>query len=658
MKIRRFTAYCIFMLMLIAVLCACGSNAGDPEQTDPTVSTSGPNTQPAEESTPRSDSLEDLYEKTEIDHIFKLNSIDTDNYYVVEAQLHDGYILLLMQDFSEPGEGGVQYVLDSGKILLFPVNRPDFAVSLEVDQFTGSYTLLAGGTVLSTDWDGSYTIYNSSLEEVHRENTDCGTFLGASDQGDIWYLTDDSSFVLYRDGKQVQTVHAEGMVYGSYIGSRGGKAYFAMVNHQYEELYVTIDMQNLSCSESPMLYNHYDFSNGLFCYSSEDKWYIAGMEDPYTVTAFTKPYSDEIVWGMDEKYLIGEAVNYDAASETLRQDFRIYDMRSGGLCEERSSSELSEYGISLLDYDQGLILFDAHDEDLAAKGLYLWDISHLAAEEPAKTYETIDYHVDRNRIDALIREINDQYGVSIYYDAEHLQAYSESYNLIECSDEDLIGYTLVKLKECMAEYPEGFFEELKGESIHDVVFCLCDAHDRTFEYTIEDAAATVTTIENTLRMSIDVHYWNGLRRIFLHENTHMVSSRLQEELEKVSSRYYVEYWFNELNSPECPLMQSFIWAQTEENLKGVYDLDPDNAWFIDWYSKCTVNEDEARTMENGIYSASARYYTSPHIDRKSRFLNAIIREAFPCVKNSQEEVFWEQRTGIVDLYQEFPDFIV
>lgn len=44
------------------------------------------------------------------------------------------------------------------------------------------------------------------------------------------------------------------------------------------------------------------------------------------------------------------------------------------------------------------------------------------------------------------------------------------------------------------------------------------------------------------------------------------------------------------------------------------------------------------------------------LDRKLRFLNALIREVIPCVRNSQEEMFWEARTGIVDLYEEFPDF--
>lgn len=647
----------------MAMLCACSGNAQtveEPTETNPAVSTPGTNSKPKEESPAEAHSIADLYERTSLDHIFRLNTINTDGYGVEEAYLRDGYILLLMRDFSEQGyenEAGMQYLLNSGKMILFPVQRPDAAVSLDVARFEGRYTLLAGGTVLAIGWDGSYTLYNSGLEEVRKESTNCGTFLGASDQGDIWFLTEDSAFVLYRDGKQIQTVSTEGMRHGSYIGSRSGKAYFTMYNNYYGWTYAAIDMQDGAYSEIHLPYDYCDAHNGLFNYDSEDKWYIADIDDPFTVTAFTKPYSDESVWDMDDRYLIGQTYHYDESLGTFRQDYRIYDMRNGGLCDKKSSSELSEYEVSMRDYDQGIILFEAHDEKLATKGLYLWDIRDMTAAEPAGSYETIDYRVDQNRIDELTQEIYDQYGVTVYYDEEHLKEYSESYDLLACSDIDLVGYTLVRLKECMAEYPDGFFEEIKGDSIRDVVFCLCGTHDRVDMDTIEDAAATVTTIGDTLRMSIDVHYWQGLRRIFLHENAHMMENRLAEEMPKVSGRNYVEYWYVELNLPECPPIQNYIWEQTDENLKGVYDVDPDNACYIDWYSKCTINEDHARIMENGIYSGSAHYFTSPHIDKKSRFLNAMIREAFPCVQNSQEAVFWEQRTGIVDLYQEFADFV-
>lgn len=636
MKMKRYIKCVIWMLALVVMLCACGSTT---EQNTDAAGTY---------------SLADLYERTDTDNIFKLNMIDTDGCCVKGAYLHSGYILLLMQDLPEQGQADEP---TSGKMILFPVNKPDAAVSRDIDHLEDRYTLLAGGTVLALSESGSYILYNSGLEEVHKEDMNCGSFLGASDQGDLWFLTSDSAFALYRDGEQIRTIGAEGMKNGSYVGTSNGKAYFTMYNGYYGWTYAAIDMQDWTCSKSQLLIESYDSRNGLISYHSEDNWYIADIDDPFTVTMFTKPYSDESVWNMDDQYLIGWVENYDNASEASHQDYHVYDMHNGGICEEKSSSELSTHEVSMCDYEQGLILFEAHDENTATQGLYLWDISGMTAKEPAKTYETVDFRMDQQRVDELTQEIYDQYGVTVYYDGEHLKEYSTSYDLLECTDTELIGRALYMLKLCMAEYPDGFFEEVKGENISDIVFCLCDSHIQTDMYAAKDAIGTVDTIGDILRMSLDVHKWSELRRIFLHENTHMMVSRLEEEMPKISDTSYVAYWYDELNSPECPSMQSYTWEQTDENLKGVYDVDPDNAWYIDWYSKCTTNEDEARIMENGIYSASAHYYTSPHIDKKSRFLNAMIREAFPCVKNSQEAVFWEQRTGIVDLYREFPDFV-
>lgn len=658
MKLKRCIGYCVWMLVLMMLLCACSGNSNTAAVP---VETAVPGTSAAgsqsDETTAPLRSIADVYEQTQDEHIFRLDAIDTDGFYVESAYLHDGYILLLMRDCSGQGSDAEQLLLDSGKMVLFPVLQPDAAVSLEVEGFAGRYILLDGGTVLASDWEGNYTVFDSELNEVTKVETNCSAFLGASETGDLWYLSEDSSFVLYRDGTQIQSIPAEGMSHGAYVGTRDGKAYFSMYNRYYGWTYAAIDTQTWTCEEFRLLCDSYEASNGLLCYSSEDKWYFTDIDDPYTVTAFTKPYSNESMWAADDTYLIGRIYDLDASRGTYCQDFRIYDMRSGGICVEKNNSELSEYEVLMQDYDQGIVLYETHDENPETKGLYLWDISGYTASEPAKAYDTFDYHVDEDRIAQLVQEIEELYGVIVYYDEAHLEEYTSGYDLVPCTESDLLFYTLVKLEECMAEYPDGFFEELKGETFQNIVYCLCSAHEQSSIVVPTDAAATVAHFTDALRMSIDVHYWYGLRQIFLHENMHMMDSRIGEEMQKISDRTYVEYWYNVLSSPEYPSMQNYNWEQTEENLEGTYEMDPENAWYIDWYAKCTVSEDEARTMEYGIHTGSAYYYDSPHIDKKSRFLNAVIREAFPCVKSTQEAVFWEQRTGIVDLYQEFPDFV-
>ena len=495
MKIKKYIVFGILALALTVMLCACNTSKQNADGAY---------------------SLADLYEQTEVDNIFKLNTVDTDGYYVENAYLRDGYILLKMRDFSEQGyesELGKEHFLDSGKVLLLPLNKPDAAVSLEVDRFESEYTLLAGGRMLVIGWDGSYTLYDSSMKEICSEEN-CGSFFGASDQGELWFMTEEDGFVLHRDGKQVRAISAEGIPFGSYVGTRDGKAYFSMYDDDYNDVYVTVDPQDGTCDKSFLPSGRYELSDGLINYTSEDKFYIAGIDDPYTVTAFTKPYSNESVRGMDENYLVGEVAVHDDSDQPFHHDYHIYDMHSGGLCEAKSNSEISEYEMMVHDYEQGLILFETHNKEMETQGMYLWDISGLSAEEPAKAYETVDFHMDQKRVEELVQEIYDQYGVSVYYDREHLKEYSTNYDLLECSDTVQLGRMLYTLKECMAEYPAGFFEEIKGETYREVVFCLCDKHARTDEYSYEDVSGTVDAIGDTLRMSLDVHYWDGLRRIF------------------------------------------------------------------------------------------------------------------------------------------------
>lgn len=648
MKIPHWLKYGLCLLLLAVLLGGCIGLA----QTDQPVSLhSAGNAVEAR-------SLADLYEQTETEHIYRLNTIDTRGYGMDDAFMKDGYILLIMRELaSMERQAGRESIMPVRKMILFPVYRPEAAVSKDMTEFEGTYDLLAGGRVLTTAWDGSYTLYDANLQPLYTEEAGIGTSVGATDAGDLWYYTKEGEFVLHREGKPVGAVRAEGLSPGSYKGTRGTKVYFSMFDQAYDDALIVVDTQDWSCGEWNILYDSYSVSSDMLYYWSDDKWYIAGLDDTLTVKAFPKKYDNESLADMDERYLIGEMAVFDYDAEVMRENLCVYDMQTGALCEEKSSRELTPYAVSVCDYDQAMLLYETHDEKLEIQGMYLWEIIGAEADGQAQTCETIDFHVDQERVDELVREIGQEYGVTVYYDQEHLTAYSSNYDLMACSDTKQLGYMLCRLKECMAEYPKGIFEEMKCDDIRNIVICLCDSHIRTDEYSIEKAAGTVTKKGDTLRMSLDVHYWADLRKTFLHENTHMMEYRMEEEMKKISRRNYVQYWYVELNAPDCPPIQSYIWERTPENMKGVYDGDPENAWYIDWYAKCTISEDEARTMENGIYSTSAHYYTSPHIDRKSRFLLGMLRQAFPCVKNSQEPVFWEQRTGIVDLYQEFPDFI-
>lgn len=595
------------------------------------------------------ENLSGIYEETDMAHIYRLNQSALDGYRVTSADMHGGYILLTMHGIA-PNQASTD------RLVLFPISDPDTLTCMEAAP-DSTYYLLDGGSILERRDANSFVLYNAGFEQLYCDQAE-GSFLGASADGSLWFMTDDGQLSQHRDGKQASTIEIFSLLYGNYLGSSEGKAYFDVISDERGQLYLSIDTQSLQCDEITMLHDVFDASNGAVCYSSNDWWMTASMEDPFAVTAFTKPYAEDGMWNMDDRYLISHAFQYDESLRTGYYVYRVFDMRTGNLLDERSSLDMAAHTPTMMVYDQGLILYaDVDDDDeQTPAALYLWDVRGLSAAKPAGFYKQLDFHVDQERIDTLIGEIYVMYDVNIYYDEAHLAGGSADYALNACTDMNQLGYALVMLKACMAEYPRGFFDDIKASRFDRVVYCMCDGHLPLSENVISVASALTWERDTSLFMSYDVNYWWDMRSTFLHENTHMMERRLQEETDRIGYAYLNQYWYDRLNSPECPSMQNYVWEHTDENLKGVYDQDGENAWYIDAYSKSTTGEDRARIMERGLYSTNAKYYQSPHIDRKSRFLNALIREVFPSVHNSAREVFWETRTGIVDLYEEFPDF--
>ncbi|MBQ0000812.1 MAG: hypothetical protein KBT01_04645, partial [Clostridiales bacterium] len=324
MSIKRFMKS---MMLTIICFCMAGACCG---------TTFGENTG-AESAAPATAYLAELYEKTSIDQVYKLTNVDTEGYAVGDAYLKDGYVLLLMHDYSEEGfegEFGVEHMMPSGKLLLFPLLHPEEAISRDVEQFQGQYGLLSGGRVINVDWSGDFTIFDSKLEEVQKANLACREVLGSSDDGDIWVVTENSELVLYREGEAVKTIFAEGAVSGSFLCEREGKAYFSLYDEWFNSSLISVNLTDDSIEKLGFLTISRELAGEWINYGSEDRWYLADIEDPYTVTVFDKPFSNEYLWKLDDNYLIGTSAYLDEA-ENYRQKIRVYDRKNGGLCADK-----------------------------------------------------------------------------------------------------------------------------------------------------------------------------------------------------------------------------------------------------------------------------------------------------------------------------------
>lgn len=501
---------------------------------------------------PASSDLEHFYQKNGPAQIYCMERPDLYGYEVQNASIKNGYIMLTLRSNAHDAA-------DDNRLVLFPVGNPDALACIKASP-CNHYSLLGNGTVLEVSDESTYTLYNARLEKICSGQAD-GQFLGASDTGDLWFFTTGEQLALHRANTQTIAIDATDLVYCTYLGQSAGTAYFDVVSKEYGQRYLCVDLQSHLTTEVHMLHDVFDVSNGAVCYYSNDYWSVASLDDPLTVLMFTKPYSDETMWQMDDRFLIGQQWVYDDDTQQGNYNYCVYDKHSGGLCSQYAAADLAEHEASLLAYDQGLILYADTDHDgvkCAAK-LYLWDLRDQPQPPSAKYHKILDFHIDQARIDALTGILHNIYDIAIYYDEEHLAAVSRDYLLPACTDTEKIGYTLIMLRECMAEYPRGFFDELRTPDFHHVAYYLCNGHIPVSNNTTNDAVATTSSKGDTLTMTFDVQQWWDLRSYFLHENTHFMEKRLEAEAWKINQADYNEYWYDSLNSPDYPSMQSYVW---------------------------------------------------------------------------------------------------
>jgi len=700
MKCKKITALSLALMMLLSLLAGCSREepAGvqrKPKQEETPAETPAPEPEP--ELPPEPQNVSEVYEAALLEKVYRITQLDLEGYVVEGGSLRDGRVLLeLRQVSSDLEEGGYEFhseenteggELDGssseedeyplydefgeyyydvepdwnlpGKIVVFPLLHPEQAAVKEIVGYDQSYRLLAGGQVMEYTYDRGYKIYDSAFSPVcSRAGSGYFSCVGDTDEGALWYHVEGSRLEKYLGEETLLSIAVDEETYAyDLLGEANGKAYFTFSGGDFNTYLSYVDLSDGSYHTEGS-FSYYPIShNGRLSYNSEDRWQVATPEAPEVITEFTKPYSDESCFLLDENYLLGLLGYCDTETDTYLEDLHVYDLSNGGMCGALTTRSFEGHHIGFLDYEDGVVLIrDIKPEDGSCLGLYLWDISDLHAETPAKVYRRVNYQVDETDIEPLAQKIRDAYKVSVVYDAEGIKAYTGNYDLVPCSDTAVLGKTLILLEEWMSEYPAGFYEDLRRDENTELVIYLCEGHLKNSDYSLTTPSATTSSLANCLQMSIDVTYWYSLRRTLLHETMHLIENRL-DDLTFNDLYFYWEYWNLELNSSDYPSLYTYSDDMFDEAYyTGTYSSAGDEAWYIDSYAKSTPMEDRARVFEQLIYSAGECYWECEHLNNKARFLCGMVREFFPSVSSSEAPVLWEQYIGIVNLQKEFPDY--
>lgn len=594
-----------------------------------------------------------LYDATKVEGLFEVKIPDSETYSFSYCLMKDNYLLLRGFDFKKQAQKGVE-------LFLLNLSDPSNLHRKSIQTFDCECYLLRGGNVLTVEEGRYVTVYDNKLEMLYRLPDNPGDYLGCSEDGCIWYFR--YGFLNgYQDGQKAYELYAEGADHGwQYLGQTEKGMYFYLFDENYEPVFVNVDCKTKQLSVVKDIPRRPLTANLCLYYEDPAVWYLSSPDSPKDIISFSKQETNEGVFTVNDHTMVSTKYDYNEKNGALLITTRFYDMRNGGVCRTFFSNCLDE-NLELYPnvYDNGYMVMLGEVRNSGTdqhQSIYLYDVRDLFAGKMAEDYKTF-YSDDEDGDIQVLKEIEEQYPFHIYTGAFGLSAYSSGYRLLPCTDKKLVADFLKELQRCLADYPEGFFEDILGDGKKGINVYLCGAFIPNDPESLPNPAACVNADGDYISLVFGADYIWELYENLMHETTHMMEVRFGEYAEK-NGLDYEAYWVNCLNTREYPYFLSYVNVpEGEEFFAGTVEGGWHDAWFIDAYAKSDSMEDRARTLEYTLMEGNAFYYeNNPHLMQKAKFLCGLIREVFPSVKNSEDMAFWEYRTGKVDLFQEFPDF--
>ena len=263
--------------------------------------------------------------------------------------------------------------------------------------------------------------------------------------------------------------------------------------------------------------------------------------------------------------------------------------------------------------------------------ILFWDITRGGQREPLVFSEIQPLSEATLTLKGRCDEIGGKYGVQILVGEECDGVYTDFTGEI-VTDPDRVYAALDVLEDAMADYPEGFFRQLRHDSIQTVQIQLvgnlmADGSGRTgdgyvaFTQEMWDHYLIVADLDDASEQS------------YYHEFSHVIDNCLE--------------W--DTYSREDALFSEDAWMELNPGWFGDYSYDygadlmlDDYTSFIDSYSMISPTEDRARVMEFAmIDSGKWRFTDAPVLEGKLEYYCQCIRDAFD-TSGWPQRTLWEQ----------------
>ena len=468
---------------------------------------------------------------------------------------------------------------------------------------------------------------------------DSSCFCGISNDGRVWTLDFEARLLRgltpFDNRPDLQFDADEDWSSATYTGTGNGCAYFLIYDDAWNSSFIGINLSDGTLTDYPHLRNvNWEFENILPLYSN-DSWMIVLPNNPYTVNTFPK--------NNDFGFISAAAGTFFAEYQYLDEVgvFSVYDAKNGSMLGSIAETE-GIFGTTILCMDEsGRLFFTCYgnEEGNGVPRIVVWQYD-TKEPQPSNSFRKIDVRGSSSEARRLENEIYMTYGIHVFFDEISLSDLVWDYTCEYIDDELQIVNALKDLKEALAKYPQGFFEELCTSSFRGVEIYLCGSFTPTGETGISSAAALTSTKNGAIIMAFNINYMYMVAQNLSHELMHAMEHRIEEYCEENGIAYQDEW--NALNPSKFKYYDSYHDKNGNEISDTTYTLweGSRKAWFVDPYSKSYATEDRARVFEN-LFVANGNAFESSHLMAKAEYLCGLIRTVFKSVQNA-ESVSWER----------------
>ncbi|MBO4653880.1 MAG: hypothetical protein J5649_11255 [Lachnospiraceae bacterium] len=629
--------------------------------TDPPTPTNTPSPSPSP--TPirsRDDyTLSELYTPTYGDSVYSiplgeymeecyLASVTTNNDFVLISAFREYH-----QDVDQSDDP------EEARLILFHLGVPDIVkVRSLSEQPMMSPVLFDDGYSIAYNGEGAFLVLDLDLQEVSRITVegDSVSCVGAMDNHDMWILSrndkeGDTLYLYSREGEQLAAYETNGVRIARYLCMDGSIPVFAAYRSDYTEYRVRLDTVDGVFRQMNGIHLELECYRDMLEYSTEQKWIFTDFHQSDPVYMIPKATSKEILESCENGRFSTVEWIFSDDSDDYETIYRVYDIKTQSLIGQLSNSLINDhdyFGQSHLTKHGYVLIETGIGADDTA--LLIWDPTSeppVQVEGSQVVYPTSQIYDLRIMANRFLTE----FGVYVYF--EEVDMHGEmfgSYRLIPCEDMNRLQMTMNELYESVLEYPEGFWEDLLADGERGCVrFFLCGGFERTDLSAIEDAAALTSTSFEDICMAYGSTYINQFRETFVHESMHMMEVRIRHFCAE-NDLDFAGYWNNTLNTDKYPYFDAYTddSGVSLDDTSGTYLDKPKKAWYIDAYSRTNEREDRARILEHLYLGNNFYFKESSHLRDKAEHVCAIIRAAFPSIRNSSSEMRWESYIGILD----------